>query len=366
MFKFDRTKFFDGYRKAFGPLDQEQTDGLTYLLDAIERDTHLERITWPAYMLATVRRETANTFQPIHEYGGHAYFVKRYGSQTAVGKRLGNETPEDGATYAGVGDVQLTGKHNFEKAEDALREQYPELVADFEARTGRTFDLTVGDQPNDEDDPANAGDPAIAYAIMSYGMRTGMFTGEKLDDYLDVFSPDYVHARRIINSLDHAAEIAGDARRFEAILTHSLVSDEKQDSAAGLSTVVLPVDPASTSADDPAADPASPAQPPIITGASDFAPEKFTAFIPQINTAKSWIKRATAGTSVGAAAAVIFGLPQWLQIGLFALLVAIVIGAIVIFAKYHDKIFAYVTAMNTLRADSASHDPEISSETPRS
>lgn len=222
--KFDRDKFFAEVREHFGGLTQQQVNGLNFILDAVEKDHHVSRIDWLAYMLATCKLETANTFQPIHEYGSHKYFVQRYGSQTAVGRRLGNDTPEEGATYAGVGDVQLTGETNFEKAEAAIRQEYPELIADFEARTGKRFDLTVGDQPNDELDPQNAGDPAIAYAIMSFGMRTGMFTGRKLSDYLWDGRHDYRNARRIINGIDKADTIAGYANTFEGILTRSAIA----------------------------------------------------------------------------------------------------------------------------------------------
>lgn len=115
----------------------------------------------------------------------------------------------------------------------------------------------------------------------------------------------------------------------------------------------------------------SAAKPPIFVGdgrqgaeAVGFKAEKFTAYIPQIDTAKMWIKRATAGTTVGAVLAFVFQMPVWLQIGLFSLLVVIVIGAAVVFVKYHDKIFGYITEMNRLRAASDTHDPEISSLTP--
>lgn len=87
--------------------------------------------------------------------------------------------------------------------------------------------------------------------------------------------------------------------------------------------------------------------------------DKFNAYVPQIDTAKSWIKRATAGTTAGAILAFLFGLPQWLQIGLFSLLVLIVIGAIVVFVKYHSEIFGYVAKMNTLRATDGAKDPVI-------
>lgn len=216
--RFDRKKFYDGLRLWEGELSPQQVAGLNFILDAAEQDSLLTRVEWFAYMLATVKHETGSTYQPIHEYGSRNYFIRRYGSQTAVGRRLGNDTPEEGAIYAGQGDVQLTGETNYEKAEIALRREYPELIAAFEARTGRHFDLTVGDQPNDINDPKNAQDPAIAYAIMSYGMRTGMFTGLSLKRYTTTSDFDEVEARRIINGTDKAELIAGYYRRFLKIL----------------------------------------------------------------------------------------------------------------------------------------------------
>lgn len=220
--KIDREKFYAGYRRRFNSLTPQQVNGLNFILDSAEKDRFLLHIEWFAYMLATTKLETAHTFQPIHEYGGRNYFIRRYGSQTKVGRGLGNDTPEEGAYYAGRGDVQLTGESNYEKAEEALRKQYPELIADFEQRTGKVFDLTVGDQPNDLNDPNNAQDPAIAYAIMSFGMRTGMFTGRKLSDYLGEGRREYKNARKIINGTDHDELIAGVAREFEAILKESV------------------------------------------------------------------------------------------------------------------------------------------------
>ena len=218
----DREKFFAGYRRRFNSLSQQQVNGLNFILDSAEKDRFLLHIEWLAYMLATTKLETAHTFQPVHEYGGRNYFIRRYGSQTRVGRGLGNDTPEEGAYYAGRGDVQLTGESNYERAEEALRKQYPELIADFEQRTGKVFDLTVGDQPNDLNDPNNAQDPAIAYAIMSFGMRTGMFTGRKLSDYIGEGRTDYRTARKIINGMSGADIIAGYAREFEAILKESV------------------------------------------------------------------------------------------------------------------------------------------------
>jgi len=43
--------------------------------------------------------------------------------------------------------------------------------------------------------------PKIAYAIMSYGMRHGSFTGKKPSNYILDKVCDYKNARRIINGL---------------------------------------------------------------------------------------------------------------------------------------------------------------------
>lgn len=219
--KFDREKFFAGYRKAFGSIRQSQVDALDDLLDFIEKDGLITDLRHVAYMLATSFHETNKTFRPIHEIGGRAYFIRRYGSQTAKGKELGNDTPEEGATYAGRGHVQLTGEYNYETAEKDLRRDFPEVVSDFEARTGRKFDLTVGDDPNDATDPDNAMDAEIAYFIMSNGMRLGRFTRKKLSDYISGSYCNYVAARRIINGTDKAEAIANYAQKFEAILKAS-------------------------------------------------------------------------------------------------------------------------------------------------
>ena len=59
------------------------------------------------------------------------------------------------------------------------------------------------------------------YAIMSYGMRQGSFTGKKLSTYIYSAGCDYQQARRIINGTDQAAKIAGYAERLELILRAS-------------------------------------------------------------------------------------------------------------------------------------------------
>lgn len=118
-------------------------------------------------------------------------------------------------------------------------------------------------------------------------------------------------------------------------------------------------------AETPASEqPSSNEQPPTLDNAAAGG-DQFKAYVPQIDTAKSWLGRLFAGTSAAAAAAYIGGLPMWLQIGLFSMAFVIVVGVIVMFVKYHDKIFAYVTGMNTLRATKGVGDPMISGAPPQ-
>jgi putative chitinase len=186
-------QFFKGYREAFGRLNQSQVDGLSFLLDRLETDPHLADVRQAAYVLATVAWETARTFQPIDERGTDAYFNRRYGPQTSVGKRLGNTQAGDGARYHGRGYVQLTGRSNYRRMGERLN-------VELEAQ------------------PELAKDPDTAYRVMSEGMRHGLYTGKKLSDYITAKKADYRSARRIINGLDRADDIAALARDFEEIL----------------------------------------------------------------------------------------------------------------------------------------------------
>lgn len=97
---------------------------------------------------------------------------------------------------------------------------------------------------------------------------------------------------------------------------------------------------------------------------SATAGENFPAYVPQIDTAKSWLQRLFAGTTIGTALAFVFNLPLWLQIGLFSLVVLIVVAGLVIFIKYHKEIFAYVGKMNTLRAAPGSVSPFVAGRPP--
>lgn len=123
-----------------------------------------------AYLLATVKWETAHTMQPVKEYGSASYLKsKKY------------------YPYYGRGLVQITWKDNYEK-------------------------FGVAANPDD------ALKWPAALDILYRGMIFGMFTGKRLSDYINENSHDYVNARRIINGTDKAKEIADIAEKFRKAL----------------------------------------------------------------------------------------------------------------------------------------------------
>jgi hypothetical protein len=140
-----------------------------------------------------------------------------YGPKTRRGRALGNDTDEEAVAYSGVGLVQTTGENNMEAVEEMIRDEYPEAVARFEARTGKRFDLTIGDDPDDRRDPDNLLDPELSYIALAAGTRHGLY-GPPLSRYINPSKCDYVNARRSVNVLDKAEQIAGYARKIEAAL----------------------------------------------------------------------------------------------------------------------------------------------------
>ena len=194
MRKINRKKFFDGYRAAWGPLKHGQVAGLEQILGMMEQDADLLDLRHAAYMLATVKHECADTWQPVQERGTPAYFDK-YEPGTRYGRQLGNKNKGDGARYKGRGYPQITGLDNY-------------------ARLGAMIGL--GDEL--VKNPERALEPAVAYRIMSVGMRRGAFTGRKLAHYINAQGCDYIGARRIINGFDCAERIAGYAQSFARVL----------------------------------------------------------------------------------------------------------------------------------------------------
>jgi len=202
---------FDGTREELATgLDTQAQSGARFVLGRMAQDAVLIAspcgVEWAAYMMATVEHETARRFLPVEEVGrgqGNPYGVtlkvactNRMRSSNCA-TRLG--TAAQGAfrenVYYGRGYVQLTWQSNYAQLGQALG-------------MGRLL----------MEEPELALEPETAYAVMTYGMTRGAFTGKRLGDYLCDGMKDYVQARRVVNGLDCAAEIAELATAWEARL----------------------------------------------------------------------------------------------------------------------------------------------------
>lgn len=199
MLKLDWTKV----RAIFGgKLSQEQVDGLNIILDTVnssEFNVKDKRIA--AYILATSFWETGRTMQAVKEKTdktGEAYFFRMYdikGSRPQVAKRLGNLYPGDGVKFAGRGQVQLTGRTNYFNMGNYLK-----------------LDLI--------NNPDLLLDTKVSARVLVHGIIEGSFTGVSINRYVTNLKTDYVNARRIINGVDKANEIANIATQFEKAIVN--------------------------------------------------------------------------------------------------------------------------------------------------
>jgi putative chitinase len=150
-----------------------------------------------AYVLATVHHETAGTMLPIRERGNRGYFFRMYDpksyvpSRASLAKRMG-ALPGDGEIFYGRGYAQLTWRANYEKFGKLLK-------MDF------TSSVTAADKVLD---------PEISAKVLFLGMEHGLFTGKKLSDYFNDRTEDWFNARKIVNGLDRAQDIANLAKEY--------------------------------------------------------------------------------------------------------------------------------------------------------
>lgn len=141
-----------------------------------------------AYILATAQRESTM---------GDLLEELRSGAEYEGRADLGNTQPGDGKRFKGRGLVQVTGRANYKKWSARLK-------VDFVAS------------------PEQIKLPKYCLPIMVIGMKEGTFTGAKLGSFISGSKQDFYNARTIINSHDHATEIADNAKDFLTKLDHLL------------------------------------------------------------------------------------------------------------------------------------------------
>lgn len=196
MKKIDRNKFFKHY--PFRPLKQTQVDNLNFILDKLDESETITRLSEYAYILATLKLETADTFAPVEE----AYWIKPESRRIAVLKKMYSGRKSiihpSGKLYTGRGYVQLTHINNYMKMNKYVREKF------------RDYDLV--------ENPELACEPEAAWIILEAGMSKGLFTGKKLPDYLTDSGHDFYNARKIINGLDRAGLVQAYAEKYWEVL----------------------------------------------------------------------------------------------------------------------------------------------------
>ena len=177
----NRETFYTSVREQFGKLNQLQVAGFNAILENVPANMLPAQL---AYCLATAWHETAATMQPIEEIGKGRN--RTYGHRV---KLSGKPYFDTANIFYGRGFVQLTWYENYEKAGKKLSQDFIK-------------------------NPAGVMELNNAVKIMFLGMQEGWFTGRKLSQYINDQLTDFVNARRIINSLDRAADIAGYAEKF--------------------------------------------------------------------------------------------------------------------------------------------------------
>lgn len=178
-------QFYDAVRPLFGGrLTQHQVDGLERIVEYGEEWGYdLDDL---AYVLATVKHETADWMQPIRE--GANRFGPDYTDASAkravasiqakgiISTNYALPSGPYGQSYYGRGLVQITWYDNYRKFAGILGiplDQNPDLALEWDH----------------------------AIDILFLGMRDGVFTGKKLADY--DFPAQFKQARAIVNSDSH-------------------------------------------------------------------------------------------------------------------------------------------------------------------
>lgn len=156
------------------------------LFDKLKSETFLP--SWKAYLMATAKHETANTFLPIEERGSDTYLSK-YWTNLKLRKWLKNQFASDAVKYKGRGFVQITGRGHYHTASKVVG-----------------LDLITYPDKAEEWD--------IAYEILVHFCIHGLFTGAKLGTYLKSNETDFIGARRVVNGIDKADLIAAYANQY--------------------------------------------------------------------------------------------------------------------------------------------------------
>jgi len=136
-----------------------------------------------------------------------AYILSTVQTETTMGAKLVEGATRNksapGSIYYGRGLPQLTGIDNYRKASKIVG-----------------VDLV--------NHPEKAADPELSAKILVIGMRDGVFTGRKLNDFIGNGKADFVGARQIVNDSDKQVAMAQDAQRYLAAISGTSIAALKE------------------------------------------------------------------------------------------------------------------------------------------
>lgn len=131
-----------------------------------------------AYILATAEYES-DSFNTLEEYSS--------GNQYENRNDLGNTQAGDGPRFKGRGYVQLTGRRNYTKYTEITGIELvklPIILMNW---------------------------PALSVFVIVDGMMRGVYTGRRLDEFVNSRKEDFFNARQVVNGHDRAQKIANQA-----------------------------------------------------------------------------------------------------------------------------------------------------------
>lgn len=228
--------FFKNYPFS---ITEEKKVIIDELITRFDYSIKLTRISWFAYILATMKLETNDTFLPVPE-GYYLPESRRISALKAYYKKNNKKAyktifPLGELMYYGRGYVQLTHNYNYKKFNSLI--------------------------PNVDifNNPDMVMNKDIAWIVLEEGMTRDdvtvkdiNFTGHTLEMYLNDKKLDWVGARKIINGTNECNLIASYAQKYykilefneeKKLLTPNInYADENRAEAEGMNITIISVD----------------------------------------------------------------------------------------------------------------------------
>ena len=217
----------DGFNDCGSKLSGDAVNKATSAIDRVAKginDPSMQISSQSAVAKDTVARIMAEAkAQGITCPAQIANMLATAGRESSMGANMGESADtasqsSGGTQYWGRGYVQITGQENYAKGTAYLKSQ------------GMNVDLVAN--------PDLAKQPAIAAKLLVYGMKTGMFTTQKVGDYVNCNGRvDFSGARNVVNPGEGGTNRANIAKAsqiyYDALKDTNVADGQTQDNCGG-------------------------------------------------------------------------------------------------------------------------------------